>query len=239
MKTRWDAEVVEPFLRRHPSRRGDDDDGRYRDEQRLEEFVQHLCQREVLYQGREWQCQRCYNRNWVAISELKPTLVCGVCGSSEPAPVSAGWHFRGNGFVIDAYREHGVEAVIWALWRLWERARRSFYFAPSLSLWVEEYPEDGQVGSDVEIDALAVVDGNLYLCEAKTSAALTAREIEQLVLAAERIRPDILLVACMEPATEGLRTSIASLQRRVDEGVKVELLDFRAEMLERAPYRQG
>ena len=147
LKRKWDAEVVEPFLQAHPAREGDDDDDHYRAEARLERFTQHLSACEILFQGREWLCQRCFNRNWVTIDDLRRTLVCEVCGNTEGAPVSAGWHFRGNPFVIEAYREHGVEAVIWALSQLWERARRSFYFAPSLRLWLD-YPERRAAGSD-------------------------------------------------------------------------------------------
>jgi hypothetical protein len=189
----------------------------------------------VLFQGREWRCNACYNRNWVAIDDMKRTLNCDVCGNTEPAPVAAGWHFRGNPFVIDAYREHGIEAVIWALWQLWQRAKRSFYFAPSLSLWLN-YPA-GEGGSDFEIDALAVVDGKLCLCEGKSSARLDASEVEQLVLASERIRPDVILIACFDWATEAMRRAVEALSGRVGNGIEVELLEFRPEVLDRTPYR--
>jgi hypothetical protein len=79
-------------------------------------------------------------------------------------------------------------------------------------------------GGDVEVDALAVVDGKLYLCEGKSSAGLSIGEIDQLVLAAERIRPDVVLVACFEQATDGLRRSIETLRQRVRDFAEVELI---------------
>ena len=97
--------------------------------------IQHLCRQQILFQGREWQCGRCFNRNWVTVDNLRSLLQCEVCGETQSAPVSGDWHFRANGFVLEAHREHGVEAVVWTLWRLWDLARRSFFFAPSMWLW--------------------------------------------------------------------------------------------------------
>ena len=124
----------------------------------------------------EWQCRNCFNRNWITIDRTGPTLECQICKQTVPAPVSGDWHFRPNGFVLEAYREHGVEAVIWTLWRLWQSCRRSFYFAPSMWLW-QSYPESRDQGPDAEVDALAVADGRLYLCEAKSAAGMDREQL--------------------------------------------------------------
>jgi hypothetical protein len=44
---------------------------------KLRQSVQHLCQREVLFQGREWRCRTCYNRNWIGIGDLKGLAPAG------------------------------------------------------------------------------------------------------------------------------------------------------------------
>ena len=85
------------------------------------------------------------------------------------------------------------------------------------------------------MDALAVVDGRLYLCEAKSSSGLDNRQIEQLFSAATRIRPDVLLIACMDEMTPSLRTSAVALQSRLGAEIKVELLEFDADALEKKP----
>jgi hypothetical protein len=103
----------------------------------------------------EWRCPRCFNQNWVIIDDLSRTLTCEVCRHKEAAPASNDWHFRANGFLIEAYRDHGVEAVIYGLFQLWERSQNSFYFVPSLNLW-GDYPEK-EGARRIEIDALAVV----------------------------------------------------------------------------------
>jgi hypothetical protein len=210
----------------------EEDKAHYRNSSYLDRSIQHLCQRQILFQGREWQCRSCFNRNWTTVDAMRGTLECQICRQTEPAPVSGDWHFRANSFVLEAYREQGVEAVIWALWRLWYSAQDSFYFAPSMWLW-ESYPRTREDGPDIEVDALAVVDGRLYLCEAKSSSGLDNQQIEQLLSAATRIRPDVLLIACMDEVTPNLRTSAEALQSRLGAEIKVELLGFQADALER------
>jgi hypothetical protein len=51
--------------------------------------------------------------------------------------------------------------------------------------------------------------------------------------AATRIRPDILLIACMDEVSPGLRTSAGALQSRLGAETKVELLEFQANALKR------
>ena len=234
LQEKWRA-LVDEYLKAHSNRGDVDDDADIRDMATLNRSIQHLCQNEVLFQGREWSCRSCHNRNWVSIDSLARALECEVCRHSEPAPVSGDWHFRGNAFLLEAYREHGVEAVIFALWQLSERARQSFYFAPSLRLWLK-YPKSSRHDCDAEIDALAVVDGETFLVEAKTTAALDEHEIAQLVLAGERIRPDVVLIACMEDETAALRGAVEKLRSTLPRGIGAEVLTFKTEMLHQRPF---
>ncbi|WP_316197732.1 hypothetical protein [Bradyrhizobium sp. SZCCHNS2002] len=207
----------------------EEDKAHYLDPKRLDRSIQHLCRQKVLFQGREWQCRQCYNRNWVSIDDMQGVLECQVCKQKQSAPVSGDWQFRPNGFILEAYREHGIEAAIWTLWQLSERARSSFYFAPSIKLW-ESYPEN-QDGPTVEVDALAVVDGDVYLCEAKSSPGLDKFQREQLVAAAQRIRPNVLLIACMEPSTSNLKGVVADLKSQLGPDIHVELIEFNRDAL--------
>ncbi len=151
---------IDDELKEHPPEDKDYEEF-IRNEERFGPGLQFACQSELLFQGLEWHCRTCFNRNWVGIEELGRSMDCEVCGHAEPAPVSSDWHFRPNSFVIEAYRDHGTETLIWALWKLWGRAQRSFYFAPSLRLWLH-YPESGEQCA-VEIDAVVVVDGRYTL----------------------------------------------------------------------------
>ena len=233
LKERWSA-VAEAYLAAHPRAGQDDDDYHYRDEAWLWRSVQFLCQREVLFQGRDWRCRSCFNRNWVGIEALARTMTCAVCRRQEPAPVGGDWQFRPNPFLIEAYRDHGTEALVWALWQLWDGSRRSFYYAPSLRLW-REYPKNTRGTADVEVDAIAIVDGRVHLIEAKSASGLDSVEIKQLVMAAGRIRPDVLVIACMDARTDALDRAAATLRGALPEGIAVEVVTFKSEQLDRSP----
>ncbi len=186
----------------------------------------------MIFQGLEWQCRTCFNRNWVGLEALERTIDCEVCGRTEAAPVSGDWHFRPNPFLIDAYRQHGTEVLIWALWRLWQRSMRSFCFAPSMRLWTQ-YPRNKEPCS-AEIDALAVVDGRVHMVEATTETGLTDAEVSKLALASEHIRPDVLLIAC---GTAGNKAEIAArLQAEITAGVEIEVIAFDPQELDRRPW---
>lgn len=229
LKTRWISLVDQQLT--SSTHLSEKDKEFYRSETHLDKSIQHLCDAQLLFQGREWQCRKCYNRNWVSIDEISRTLVCDICQSEKSAPVSGDWAFRLNDFVLEAYRDHGVEPVVWSLWRLSERARTSFYFAPSMSLW-DDYPENAD-GPTAEIDALTVVDGILYLVEAKASARLSADEIENLLNVCERVRPDVLLIALMEAKpSNGLDHRLDSLGQKLMPRTKVEILRFNPSDLE-------
>ncbi len=234
LEERWRA-VVEQYVKDYPVLSGDDSDDRIRDVLYLERSIQHLCQHEVLFQGREWRCRSCYNRNWVGIDEVRRTLTCSICGREEPAPVSGDWQFRANPFVLEAYRDHGIEAVIWSLWRLADRSKYSFFFAPSLKLWLS-YPKSLKDDCDAEVDAVAVVDGKVYLVEAKSSGGLSETQIKQLILAAERIRPDVLLVASMDKSNKALDKSIAKLRTTLPIEIELEILAFSPDQFDRSPF---
>jgi hypothetical protein len=147
--------------------------------------------------------------------------------------VSGDWHFRPNDFVIEAYRDHGVEAVVYGLFRLWDQARDSFYFTPSMKLW-EDYPEQPNA-KPIEIDAIAVLDGLLYLCEAKNSGGLSASDKAKLVSAAHRIRPNVLLLVTMDEDPKKMTADRVALQAELGNDVRVEVMGFTPGALRRDP----
>lgn len=178
----------------------------------LDHSLTYLCQQEILHQGHEWKCQQCYNNNWVAIADLAKSMSCEVCGRFQPAPVNDPWQFKPNAFVLEALREHGALPMIWCISRLAADARRSFYFLAGHELFLSE--ESADAGRpDAEIDVLAVCDGEVQLCEVKSSAYDI--DIEKLVLLALRIRPQQLLLAVMAPASPAIKVKLEQLRERL------------------------
>ena len=222
LKSKWELLVKQDL--EDASHLSEEDKEYYREDRHLDQSIQSMCDAQILFQGREWQCRKCYNKNWVSIEKISRTLVCEVCGNEKSAPVSGDWAFRLNNFLLEAYRDHGVEPIVWTLWKLSERARSSFYFAPSMSLW-EDYREN-RASPVAEIDALVVVDGTLYLCEAKAGDRISAEQVERLVQICARVRPDILLIACMDENSTGLEGRVNSLREAIKPTTHVEIMTF-------------
>ena len=112
------------------------------------------------------------------------------------------------------------------------------YFVSSLKLWLS-HPNSRADDCDAEVDAVAVVDGEVYLVEAKSSAGLDDSEINQLLLSAERIRPDVLFIACMDAGSPTLDRSAQKLRAALPPDIKLEVLTFDPADLDRSPFLPG
>lgn len=200
----------------------------------LDASIQYLCERKVLFQGHEWQCQNCFNRNWVSIDDLSRVMACNVCQNEAPPPVSGGWQFKASGFLVEAYSDHGTEPAIWALWQLAERARKSFYFLPSTLIWFDSYREDR--ANDCEVDLLAVLDGETIAVEATASKTLKVSEIQKLAAFAERVRPNKLYVVCGADGHRAREKLATRIQASLPDAVKVEVATFELSGEQYDPY---
>lgn len=129
-----------------------------------------------------------------------------------------------------------VSAQSWSpLWRLWDQSRHSFYFAPSLKLWIDS-PKYGTQPCDAEVDAIAIVDGTVYLVEAKSAAGIDDDVRGQLVMTAEHIRPDVLVIASMEKSNAALERARRDSRAALPVEIEINLMTFDPEQLQRMPF---
>ncbi|MEQ8368042.1 MAG: hypothetical protein RIB61_15190 [Roseicyclus sp.] len=227
------SDLVEKFIEENPHvKEGPVEE--YLSAGELDASIQYLCERKILFQGHEWQCQNCFNRNWVSIDDLSSVMTCNVCQNEEPPPVSGGWQFKASGFFVEAYSDHGTEPAIWALWQLAERATASFYFLPSTLIWFDEHRENGS--NDCEVDLLAVVDGETVAVEATTSRNLKASEIEKLAAFATRVRPDKLYVVCGADGQNARARLATRIRNCLPEAVEVEVATYEVSGERSDPY---
>jgi hypothetical protein len=204
-----------------------------RERQSLSESIKYLCQHEILHQGHEWRCDECYNNNWVALDDLKRSMICDVCGAKRPAPVADPWHFRLNSFITEGLREHGLLASMWCLAKFAERANASFFYLEPHELFYSEESVESR-RPDAELDLLVVMDGKVRLCEAKSSSRRI--DIAKLADLARRLRPDIVTLAVMEPMSNGLQQRLTELQRLVrDFSITTELVTLANDDIEDSP----
>jgi hypothetical protein len=94
-------------------------------------------------------------------------------------------------------------------------------------------------GEDAEVDAIAVVDGKVYQLEAKSAARLDEEGRRKLVLAAERIRPDVVVIASMEEVSGSLQRAVERIKADLPSCVEIEVMAFDPKELERTPHLSG
>ena len=170
------------------------------EEESLDRCLIEMRRQKIFFQGHSWLCSECHHRNWLDISNLAPEISCSVCRHLNDAPVAVRWRFRPNSFVIDALRDHSMLSLIWTLSELGDSARRSFMFVGPRWYGFSHDSEAGASRSpNAESDLIAIVDGQVFLCEVKASwRALKRSDISDLVALAKRLRPDVALLAVME-----------------------------------------
>lgn len=99
-----------------------------------------------------------------------------------------------------------------------------------------KYPDSKGDEPDAEVDAIVVVDGKVHQLEAKSASGLNEEGRKRLILASERIRPDVVELGCME-AGNSLGRLEGEIRVALPSGVALEVLIFDANELERVPWR--
>jgi hypothetical protein len=223
LKTSW-RDYREAFWAARPREReqgSKDVDWDKHEASSLDACLVELRDRQILFQGHRWTCQKCHHKNWVDLGALSARLSCTVCKKSTHAPVEIHWLFRPNEFLIESLRDHSVLSLVWVLSALCERSRRSFIFVEPTKFGFTRYSEN----PDAESDLLVIIDGQAVLCEVKSSwRSLRSSHIDELVALASRLRPDIAMLAVMEKGTAFAERLAVAQQQLLTEGIKFELL---------------
>lgn len=217
----------------HLSQQDEDNDWYYnRHKQSLEDSTQYLCQKQILFQGQLWRCPECLNKNWVSIDNLKANLSCDICAYAIAAPISDDWKFFLNGFILQAMQQHGITATIWCLVQLNQKANSSFYYVPSIEFY--EHDEAKEPKSPVaEADIMAVVDGELFICEVKSSGR--DNDFSRFLKVIERLRPDVALIAIMDDDVNIPQKIRNSIGNKIPKGVKFEIMIFSSDDFDDTP----
>jgi hypothetical protein len=232
--TRWTAWREAYWQREGPKPDGDPNVDWEADEQRsLDECLIEMRGRQMLFQGHQWTCPECHHRNWVDMAKLRSRLRCTICRHETDAPIAIEWLFRPNEFLIEGLRDHSVLSLIWVLTAMSDQARESFlYSGPT---WF--HFENADAGPEAEADLLMVSDGRAIVCEAKSSwARLRPRDIDDLVALAQRLRPDVALLAVMDSG-ENQAPKIAQARTELsDVGIELKVMTLSTHPLQDGPY---
>ena len=236
---RWDKlklefdELTESFISRNPSPDNEKSNEKAEADERknyteyLKSFVQDLCYLGVLHQGVEHTCRQCLHRSWTSIADLKAQISCEVCRNEEPAPVDRAWQFRLNGFLREALQRHGIGPLFWVLNQFQQKNSTSFWFDGPLNIF---FDDEAALANrpNTDIDLTIIENGIVRLCEVKQSERqfLDPEGLAQTML---RLRPDIAMIAVMEPDSKKLREKFARFSKILEgSGIKAEILTLDA-----------
>lgn len=207
-----------------------------REAKSLEDRLIELRQRQMIFQGHRWVCEECHHKNWIDLSALDSQLICVVCRTETQTPIDINWLFRPNEFLIECLRDRSALSLVWALHVLRGRALHSFFYAgPTKFFYSTEAADLGR--ADAEADLLVVIDGKAVLCEVKSSwSVVTKADIRKLVALAQRLRPDVAILAIMEDGA-GLAAEIDEARTDLGaSGIDLELLTWRPDEILDGPY---
>lgn len=239
LRSHWKAHRERYWAENPLQHKGDEEEAAEwdaREQQALEDRLGEMRTRRMLFQGYPWVCGTCQHRNWTDFQALTPSLECDVCRTETDLPVGIPWYFRPNEFLIESLHSHSVLSLVWTLSALRERAHSSFmYLGPTCFGY-----ENDSKNSDAEADLLAILDGQAVLCEVKSAwRSLRAVHIEDFILQAKRLRPNLAILAVMEIGSRFEKELKSASELLKLEGIKFELLTPDKYDVQDDPYLAG
>ena len=167
----------------------------------LRRSVQGFLNANIFRQGTNARCRHCGSKLWQELSDLKREFKCPGCGGLVQSAVEPTWYYRLNSLLRSGIVEHGTIALIAALAKAREEARVSFVYSPGLVFY--ERFEDREAAA--ELDAICLIDGQLWVGEVKTNASeFKPREMEKLLREAAKLNANKAFVFALEGDQDSL-----------------------------------
>ena len=164
------------------------------DDQEPRKLVDRYLQDGVLQRGMLIRCPHCRKSDWYPLRELSDKVACHRCSREHVFAADAAVYFRLDEIAAQVLEKNSHIPLL-ALNHLRRRPNRSFLYSTAC-----EVRRDGEDGEKpwLEIDLLAVVDGDLVIGECKRGNKLQASDKTQLnkyVDLCARLRADRFVVA--------------------------------------------
>ena len=180
----------------------------------LRRALQGFLDAKIFRQGTNTRCRHCGSKIWQEISGLQQEFKCPGCGGLMHSAVEPTWYYRLNTLLRSGIVEHGTVALIAALAKAREQARESFVYSPGL-VFYERFEDREPVA---ELDAICLIDGELWVGEVKTNASeFKPKEMEKLLREAAKLNADKAFVFALEGDQE-------ALHRRCEEANKSNVI---------------
>jgi hypothetical protein len=176
----------------------------------LRRALQGFVDAKILRQGTNTRCRHCGSKIWQEMSFLEQEFKCLGCGALVHGAVEAIWYYRLNTLLRSGIVEHGTVALIAALAAAREQAKDSFVYSPGL-VFYERHEDQNPF---VEIDAICLIDGELWIGEVKTNASeFKPKEMGKLLREGGKMHADKAFVFALEGDQD-------ALNRRCEEASK-------------------
>lgn len=167
--------------------------------------------RGVLRQGTSLRCHDCGLTSWLNLSEISRAVACVGCGAI-PRLIFPEIAIRLNEKLADAIASD-LEYVVRALDEIRTPVLGSFVVFPSYDVFM-----NGSAEPLTDLDIVCISEGRLEIGEVKSRLeGFTDKVLNSLALAAEAIRPDVLVLAAgshREDGEDGLCQELAARARR-------------------------
>jgi hypothetical protein len=150
------------------------------DNKKARDMVDEYLQKGILLRGVALQCEDCREADWYDVKELDQSFICHRCYKKQ---IYKEKHWRGNGEELPFYyklnemvyqgHKNNMIVPILALYQLSKLSKRSFIFVSEIELW--KIGDKKGERPDIEIDTACIIDGAIYLGEAKINSDVPAK----------------------------------------------------------------
>lgn len=200
-----------------------DSEERSRSELHMRSSLTEMIRRNIFSIGMRARCSHCGLKVWYSVDEMHTHNNCRGCGLEFSIEAEEEWFYKLNSLIAHNGGIYNQMPVIMALGTLYSAAKSSFMFYPP----VDVYSSYNSASPLTDLDVIAIVDGLFVIGEVKNDAsAFTEEEINKLIKAALRIRPDrIVLFSPDQPVPPAVATRIQNANIRLArDGLMIEWL---------------
>lgn len=150
----------------------------------VKKLLDQLIPQSLLYRGLVLKCQFCRNSDWFSIDEIAHQFICKRCSRSQTVasrhwrePEEPAWYYKLDEIVYQAHSNNMAVTAL-ALHSFQQKKTDSFMYTTDL-----EFSEMPSGPPKQEIDICCILDGRLYLGEAKKEDSLGANSVEDARIA--------------------------------------------------------
>jgi hypothetical protein len=133
------------------------------------ELLDTLFEKGILHRGFIFQCKKCSNSAWYPIEEVTNTFKCSRCRTEQiykhehwKHPEEPAWYYQLDEVIYQGLT-HNMHIPVLALRNLKKRAKEGFHYSPEIEIREDKTSKK----PDLELDFVAVIDGEIFLGEAK------------------------------------------------------------------------